>query len=141
MAYRMERAGLRIATMLLDLVAIDGVNVVLSLNQDVWQATFAHHLPSAMEDRLTASQFLLRGLTTDDATDMLRLRLRGAGIEVAMADQFERFLGVARWFQGRPIGSVSARVFLRHAAQQWQTFEQMRARGEDRPHRHFFSKR
>jgi len=32
-----------------------------SSNQDVWQATFAHHLPSAVEDRLTSSQFLLRG--------------------------------------------------------------------------------
>lgn len=129
--YRMERAGLRIATMLLDLVAIESVQVVLSLNQDVWQATFAHHLPSAMEDRLTASQFLLRGLTADDATDMLRLRLRGASVDMPTSDQFERFIGVARWFQGRPVGSVSARAFLRHAAQQWQTFEQMRARGED----------
>lgn len=129
--YRMEKSGLRIATMLLELAGQDGVHVVLSLNQDVWQATFAHHLPSALEDRLTASQFLLRGLSAADASELLRLRLAHAGVKGDDAARFERFVNVPRHFNGRPVGSVSARAFLRHLAQQWDLFQNLIARGED----------
>ena len=121
--YRNEQAGLRIAMLLLDLSEIDGLHVVLSLNQDVWQATFGHHLPSALEDRLTASQVLLRGLGAEEAAEMVRLRLVGAGVETDEVAKFQRFLDVRRYFMGRPLGSVSARVFLRHAAQQWVAFQ------------------
>jgi hypothetical protein len=120
--YRNADAGLRIATLLLDLAELDGHPVVLSLNQDVWQATFGHHLPSALEDRLTASRLLLRGLTEEEAADLVKLRLRDAGVEQREARVFEDFLDVPRYFMGRPVGSVSARVFLRHAAQQWVAF-------------------
>lgn len=121
--YRNEQAGLRIAMLLLDLTEIEGVHVVLSLNQDVWQATFGHHLPSALEDRLTASQVLLRGLTADDAAELIRIRLGQAGVSDDEAAKFQKFIDVRRYFLGRPLGSVSARVFLRHAAQQWQVFQ------------------
>lgn len=131
--YRQEQAGLRIATMLLDLAEVESVHVVLSLNQDVWQATFAHHLPSAVEDRLTSSQFLLRGLSAGDALDLVRLRLGSVEVPVDEASQFERFLNIPRYFQGRPVGSVSARTFLRHAAVQWEAFENLRAGGENQP--------
>lgn len=129
--YRQEDAGLRIATMLLELAEVEGVHVVLSLNQDVWQATFAHHLPSALEDRLTASQFLLRGLSAADASDLLRLRLRENRVPPDEAMQFEAFVDVPRYFQGRPVGSVSARVFLRHCALQWEAFQQIKMRGHE----------
>ncbi|MBL9142606.1 MAG: hypothetical protein JNM99_02890 [Verrucomicrobiaceae bacterium] len=129
--YRMEKSGLRIATMLLELAGMEGVHVVLSLNQDVWQATFAHHLPSALEDRLTASQFLLRGLTPADAAELARMRLAAAGTNVEERVRFERFLNIGRYFNGRPVGSVSARAFLRHLAQQWDFFQNLQARGED----------
>ncbi len=131
--YRQENCGLRIATMLLELAELENVNVVLSLNQDVWQATFAHHLPSALEDRLTASQFLLRGLSPADAADLVRLRLRDGRVPAAEAGQFEQFLDVPRYFQGRPVGSVSARVFLRHCALQWESFQQIKIRGHEPP--------
>lgn len=129
--YRMEKSGLRIATMLLELAGMEGVHVVLSLNQDVWQATFAHHLPSALEDRLTASQFLLRGLTPADAAELARMRLAAAGTNAEERGRFERFLNIGRYFNGRPVGSVSARAFLRHLAQQWDLFQNLQARGED----------
>lgn len=121
--YRNEQAGLHIAMLLLDLTELDGVHVVLSLNQDVWQATFGHHLPSALEDRLTASQVLLRGLGADDAAELVRLRLKQAGVAQDEAAKFLKFIDVKRHFLGRPLGSVSARVFLRHAAQQWAVFQ------------------
>lgn len=129
--YRQEQAGLRIATMLLDLAEVESVHVVLSLNQDVWQATFAHHLPSAVEDRLTSSQFLLRGLSAGDALELVRLRLGSVELPVDEASQFERFLNIPRYFQGRPVGSVSARAFLRHAAMQWEAFENLRGGGDE----------
>lgn len=122
--YRNPEAGLRIATLLLDMSEMDGVHVVLSLNQDVWQATFGHHLPSAMEDRLTASQMLLRGIGEGEAATLLRLRLQHAGIPTDAAREFTTFLDVKRYFLGRPLGSVSARTFLRHAAKQWDFFQQ-----------------
>lgn len=122
--YRNPEAGLRIASLLLDISEMDGVHVVLSLNQDVWQATFGHHLPSAMEDRLTASQMLLRGIGEGEAATLLRLRLQHAGIPVDAGREFTNFLDVKRYFLGRPLGSVSARTFLRHAAKQWDFFQQ-----------------
>ncbi len=122
--YRNPEAGLRIASLLLDMSEMDGVHVVLSLNQDVWQATFGHHLPSAMEDRLTASQMLLRGIGESEAATLLGLRLRHSAISAEQAREFTAFLDVKRYFLGRPLGSVSARTFLRHAAKQWDFFQQ-----------------
>jgi hypothetical protein len=122
--YRNPEAGLRIASLLLDMSEMDGVHVVLSLNQDVWQATFGHHLPSAMEDRLTASQMLLRGIGESEAATLLRMRLQQAGVKNDEMREFEAFVDVKRYFLGRPLGSVSARTFLRHAAKQWDFFQQ-----------------
>jgi hypothetical protein len=121
--YRNPQAGVDIATLLMDLVDFHQVHVLLSLNQDVWQATFGHHLPSALEDRLTSSQVLLRGLTENDAASLLRLRLEKAGLNAARQSEFEAFVSVNRHFLGRPIGSVSARAFLRHCARQWEIFQ------------------
>lgn len=129
--YRHEQAGLKIATMVLELASIDGLHVVLSINQDLWQATFAHHLPSALEDRLTASQFLLRGLAPEDAEALITLRLREHQVPEVEGAAFLTFLQTSRYFVGRPVGSVSARAFLRHAALQWDVYQGMRAQGED----------
>ncbi|MBB5031763.1 hypothetical protein [Prosthecobacter vanneervenii] len=122
--YRNPEAGLRIASLLLDMSEMDGVHVVLSLNQDVWQATFGHHLPSAMEDRLTTGQMLLRGIHETEAAALLRLRLQHAFVSEDQAREFTAFVDVKRYFMGRPLGSVSARSFLRHAAKQWDFFQQ-----------------
>ena len=121
--YRNPQAGVTIATLLMDLVDYHQVHVLLSLNQDVWQATFGHHLPSALEDRLTASQVLLRGLTEADAESLLRLRLAHSGLDEGQQKEFESFVSVKRHFLGRPVGSVSARAFLRHCARQWDIFQ------------------
>ncbi|WP_395736875.1 hypothetical protein [Prosthecobacter sp.] len=131
--YRNPEAGLRIASLLLDMSEMDGVHVVLSLNQDVWQATFGHHLPSAMEDRLTASQMLLRGIGESEAATLLELRLRHPAISAEQARDFTAFLDVKRYFLGRPLGSVSARTFLRHAAKQWDFFQQTLASPPPQP--------
>jgi len=131
--YRKPETGLRIASLLLDMAEMDGVHVVLSLNQDVWQATFGHHLPSAMEDRLTASQMLLRGIGQQEAANLLALRLSGAAVSAADAAEFTRFVDVNQYFLGRPLGSVSARAFLRHAAKQWEFFQHTLASPQEAP--------
>jgi hypothetical protein len=129
--YRNEQAGLRIATMVLELASLEGTSLVLSMNQDLWQATFAHHLPSALEDRLTAAPFLLRGITASEAQDLTLLRLQSAHAYEDEALEFIAFLRLERWFESRPTGSVSVRAYLRHAAQQWEVFQDYKARGED----------
>lgn len=121
--YRNPDAGVTIASLLMDLVDAHGVHVLLSLNQDIWQATFGHHLPSALEDRLTASQVLLRGLREADASALLHLRLKQSRVAEKETSEFISFVDVKRYFLGRPIGSVSARVFLRHCARQWEVFQ------------------
>lgn len=121
--YRNPDAGVTIATLLIELVESQGLHVLLSLNQDVWQATFGHHLPSALEDRLTASQVLLRGLREADALSLLRLRLTRGKVTAEDSREFEAFLDVKQYFMGRPIGSVSARAFLRHCSRQWEVFQ------------------
>ncbi|MCA1962548.1 MAG: hypothetical protein LDL31_01225 [Prosthecobacter sp.] len=125
--YRNPEAGVKIASMMLDLVENQKMHVVLSLNQDVWQATFGHHLPGALEDRLTASQVLLRGLNEADATSLLRLRLDQAGVAADLKADFEKFLNLRQHFLGRPVGSVSARAFLRHCARQWEIYHHIPA--------------
>ncbi|TDU80925.1 hypothetical protein EI77_00226 [Prosthecobacter fusiformis] len=121
--YRNPDAGVTIASLLMDMVDSQGLHVLLSLNQDVWQATFGHHLPSALEDRLTATQVLLRGLRETDAAALMRLRMDRAKISKEDLVEFEAFVDVKQYFLGRPIGSVSARVFLRHCARQWEIFQ------------------
>lgn len=120
---RNPQAGVSIATLLMDLVDCHQVHVLLSLNQDVWQATFGHHLPSALEDRLTTSQVMLRGLSEADAQSLLRMRLTQSSLDAAGQAEFEAFVCVNCHFLGRPIGSVSARAFLRHCARQWEIFQ------------------
>jgi hypothetical protein len=120
--YRNPEAGVRIASLLMELVESHRMHVLMSLNQDVWQATFGHHLPGALEDRLTASQVLLRGLNQADATALLRLRLDQTGLDDRQKADFESFIDVKRHFLGRPVGSVSARAFLRHCARQWNIY-------------------
>ncbi|MDZ4287668.1 MAG: hypothetical protein U0984_06910 [Prosthecobacter sp.] len=121
--YRNSQAGVTLAALLVDLADAHQMRVVLSVNQDLWQETFGLHLPSALEDRLTASQVSLRGLTASDAEALVRLRLERAGVGAAETQEFDQFLAIERFFLGRPFGSVPARVFLRHAARQWEMFQ------------------
>lgn len=116
-------AGLNMASLLLDLARENNVHVLLSVNQDLWQSLFGGHLPSALEDRLTAVQVSLRGLSPHDAEALVKLRLEQAAVPAPKAAEFTSFLDIPRHFLGRPVGTVSARSLLRHAARQWEIFE------------------
>lgn len=120
--YRDASAGQTAARMALELANLQGVRLVLSLNQDLWDTSFGRNLPSAFEDRLTARSVSLRGLDEADARKLVVLRLREAGVGAKDAADFLEFIDLERFFIGRPLGSISARGLLRHAAFQWRAF-------------------
>lgn len=120
--YRDAGAGQVAARMALELANIPTVRLVLSLNQDLWDTSFGRNLPSAFEDRLTARSISLRGLDETGARKLVELRLHEAGVAAEPASAFLDFLDLGRYFMGRPLGSVSARGLLRHAASQWRAF-------------------
>jgi hypothetical protein len=122
--YRDPGSGVALARFALDLAAIPGVHVVLSMNQDLWDTSFGPQLPSAFEDRLNARGVTLRGLTDKDAQAIVDLRLREAGLLDGERAAFAQFLDLERYFLGRPVGSVSPRALLRHASAQWRVFIQ-----------------
>ncbi len=117
--YRDPAAGVAVGRMTVALTSLPGVHLVLSVNQDLWETTFGRQLPSALEDRLNAHNVALRGMTAEDARDLITLRLREAGVGMEDGLEFLRFLDIDRFFFGRPVGSVSARGLLRHASQMW----------------------
>ncbi len=122
--YRDPQAGQTVARMILELTGLGSVRLVLSMNQDLWDTTFGRNLPSAFEDRLTARSLSLRGLDSAEARNLVLLRLRESKVEAEHGYEFLRFLDLERFFLGRPLGSVSARGLLRHAAIQWRFFVQ-----------------
>lgn len=128
--YRDVEAGIAIARLSLSLTAIPGVQVVLSMNQDLWDATFGRQLPSALEDRLSACHVSLSGLAIEDAEALVSLRLRDAGVAVSAHASFLKFLDLDLYVASRPYGSVSARGVLRHAAEVWRNWLQVKDRPE-----------
>jgi len=122
--YRDPASGVTLARFALNLAAIPGVHVVLSMNQDLWDTSFGPQLPSALEDRLNARGVSLRGLTERDAQAIVDLRLCEAGLREDERAAFAQFVDLERYFLGRPVGSVSPRALLRHAAAQWRLFVQ-----------------
>ena len=120
--YRDPATGVRVARMALALTSLPHVHLVLSMNQDLWETSFGSQLPSALEDRLNARGVSLRGLAVPDAEALVSMRLREAGLTPLETDAFLKFIDLERYFLGRPVGSVSPRALLRHAAAQWRVF-------------------
>jgi hypothetical protein len=123
--YHQPQAGLKISSMLLELSELSGVYTVLSVNEDLWQQTFAKHLPSALEDRLTATQLTLDNVNLDVAQQLVVQRLEASTVPAPWADYFEKFLDLPAYMQAQQ--GVSARSLLRHAGQRWQEFNALLA--------------
>jgi hypothetical protein len=120
--YRDAEAGVSVARMALALTALPGVHVVLSMNQDLWEATFGQQLPSALEDRLSACNVSLQGLMPADAEALVSHRLSLAEVGSAQQESFLKYLDLPAWYQSRPAGLVAARALLRHSAEQWKSW-------------------
>lgn len=96
---------------------------VLSVNQDLWAQTFLKSLPSAIEDRLTGNQITLGTTNREEAVQLIRSRIRQAGLSEVIANAFLQRLNLSAYFSQEAGRLVSPRSLLRHAAQVWDEFE------------------
>ncbi len=118
--YRDGQTGLRLAYFISELRRLlPGSLSVLCVNQDLWQATFAAQLPSALEDRLTGAMLMLRGVTREQAEALLKRRLTSAGSPPEEANAFVARAGLGELFAAHPAGTVSPRVLFRWASTRW----------------------
>lgn len=118
--YRDGQTGLRIAYFVGELRRLLPRSLtVVSVNQDLWQATFQNHLPSALEDRLAGATVPLRGLTPQEALHLIESRLAETGVEESVAAAFQARLKLNDLFALMAGQPVSPRVVLRFAAARW----------------------
>ena len=118
--YRDGQAGLKIAYFISELRRLIPRSLsVLSVNQDLWEATFRGQLPSALEDRVTGGFVHLPGLSLAQANELIRSRLAAAGEPDASAAVFGDRLRLAEFFAGHTGRPVSPRAVLRYAAEKW----------------------
>jgi len=120
--YRDLEAGIAITRLALALTAVPGVHVVLSMNQDLWDATFGKQLPSALEDRINSRHVSLSGLSAEEASSLVSLRLEESGAGEDDRRRFLKFLNLEPYVTSKPYGSVSARGLLRHASEMWKNW-------------------
>ncbi len=115
--YRNAEAGMEVTRMALSLINFPLVRVVLSMNQDLWETTFGRQLPSALEDRLSARNVSLRGLSVEEAKSLVTMRLSRAEVPEADQTSFLSYLNLDLHFSGRT--STTPRGVLRHASTRW----------------------
>lgn len=78
-----ETAALRLAAFLGELrQSVERLDVVLSLNQDIWQSAFVPRLSGGLADRLSEVVVELNPLTEDEMVALLESRVPGLGARV-----------------------------------------------------------
>lgn len=97
---------------------LPGALIILSANQDIWAGSFQKYLPSAMEDRLAEEWIELKELNAEQGLQLLRWRLRSAGVSETESHAFLSTLAFPHSDQPR---SGTARTILRHAARAWES--------------------
>lgn len=113
-----ETAALRLAAFLGTLrQSVERVDVILSLNQDIWQSAFTPRLSGGLADRLSEMVVELEPLTEAEMIALLDSRAPGLGkemlgnIDVAKSGNHARGLiraaGLA-WLKGTAADSISA---------------------------------
>ena len=84
-----ESAALKLAAFLGALrQSVERLDVILSLNQDIWQSAFVPRLSNGLADRLTEVVIELKPLTEDEMLALLEARVPGLGQR--MLDQVDR---------------------------------------------------
>lgn len=118
--FRDGAAGLRIAYFISELRRLLPRSLsVVCLNQDLWQATFASQLPSALEDRMSGGFVTLGGLTQEEARALLQARLTAARANQEQVEAFWSGLDWEGFWVAQSGRLVSPRTVLRHAAACW----------------------
>lgn len=78
-----ETAALRLAAFLGELrQSVERLDVILSLNQDIWQSAFVPRLSGGLADRLSEVVVELNPLTEDEMVALLESRVPGLGSRV-----------------------------------------------------------
>jgi hypothetical protein len=78
-----ETAALRLAAFLGELrQSVERLDVILSLNQDIWQSAFVPRLSGGLADRLSEVVVELNPLTEDEMVALLESRVPGLGARV-----------------------------------------------------------
>ena len=78
-----ESAALRLAAFLGDLrQSVERLDVILSINQDIWQSAFVPRLSGGLADRLSEVVIELNPLTEDEMLALLESRVPGLGSRV-----------------------------------------------------------
>jgi hypothetical protein len=78
-----ERAALKLATLLASLRhSVQRLDVILSLNQDVWENAFAPRLSNGLVDRLSEVVVEITPLSEDEMVALLESRVPGMGASV-----------------------------------------------------------
>ena len=116
------RTCLRLADLLIQIASdVPRTVAILSTNDDLWNAAFRNHLPSAVLDRLTGCSIRLEGIGVEEAEALVRLRLESAGVVGGDADRFIAVSGIRELFIDYS-HSVSPRAVLRQCRRHWEEF-------------------
>lgn len=113
-----QNSGTIVAQLSATLAALPRVQVVLSMNEDLWESAFGRQLPSALASRLQPHRLSLPGLTPEEIVSVLQYRLSQAGESMETSHDFLEFLNAHDALSGLS----SPREVLRKAATRWQAW-------------------
>lgn len=113
-----QSSGTIVAQMSATLAALPRVQVILSMNEDLWEAAFGRQLPAALASRLQPHRLTLQSLSHEEIISLLNDRLNHSGESGETARNFLKFIEA----QDTMKGITSPRGVLRQAAIQWQSW-------------------
>lgn len=113
-----QNSGTIVAQLSATLAALPRVQVVLSMNEDLWESAFGRQLPSALASRLQPHRLSLPGPTQEEIVSLLRHRMQETGESAETMHDFLEFLDTQNTLKGL----ASPRGVLRKAATQWQSW-------------------
>lgn len=111
-------SGTIVAQLSATLAALPRVQVVLSMNEDLWESAFGRQLPSALASRLQPHRLSLPGPDRGEMLALLEQRMQLNGESAETIRDFQEFLDT----QNALKGLASPRAVLRKAAAQWQAW-------------------
>jgi hypothetical protein len=107
-----ETAALRLAAFLGSLrQSVERLDVILSLNQDIWQSAFVPRLSNGLADRLSEVVIELKPLSEEDMVALLESRVPGLGSRV-----FDRVDRVSAGTHARGLLRAAGVAWLRASA-------------------------
>ena len=118
-----KKRGGKLAGLLMDLPeVVPGSLTVISVNEDLWDSAFRGSLPGAIEDRLSSEALSLKGMSPEEAKQIVEQRLADAGIPEDRASGFLPWVELGDGAELGEGGEFSPRQLLRWAKQQWDAF-------------------